>query len=189
MLTKAKKIKLVGELSDIIKNNPNILFVDFTGLKMGEISDLKKELKKEGMGFKVLKKSLLDFAFKKSGREHFDVSDHKSSVAIVYGTRKDADYTQTNAEDDSASSALSQRQSASMAKILHSFSVKSKKLAILGGFLIGEKMMNDKVVMLAKLPTKEVLLSQFLQILMSPVSGLARVLDGISKPRETTLAN
>ena len=47
MLTKAKKIKLVGELSDIIKNNPNILFVDFTGLKMGEISDLKKELKKE----------------------------------------------------------------------------------------------------------------------------------------------
>ena len=181
MLTKAKKIKLVGELSDIIKNNPNILFVDFTGLKMGEISDLKKELKKEEIGFKALKKSLLEFAFSKSGKESFDMSSHKGSVAIAYGTQKNADYTQTNAEDDSASSALSHRQSASMAKILHSFSVKSKKLAILGGFLIGEKMMNDKVIMLAKLPTREVLIARFLQILMSPVSGFARILSKIEK--------
>lgn len=160
MLTKQKKIELVEELAGIIKNNPNILFADFTGLKMGEIAALKKELKKEGIGFKALKKSLLEFAFKKSGKDSFDMSSHKSSVAIVYGP-------------DSSD--------ASMAKILHSFSVKSKKLAILGGFLMGEKVMNDKVVMLAQIPSREVLLAQFLQLLMSPVSGLARVLDGIAK--------
>jgi large subunit ribosomal protein L10 len=159
MLTKAKKIELVEELSKIIQNNPNILFVDFTGLKMDEISSLKKDLKKEGVGFKALKKSLLEFAFKKSGKDSFDMSSHKSSVAIVYGS----------AEPNV------------MAKILHSFSVKSKKLAILGGFLIGEKMMKDKVVMLAQIPSREVLLAQFLQLLMSPVSGFVRALDGVAK--------
>lgn len=160
MLTKQKKIELVSELADIIKNHQSILFVDFTGLKMGEISSLKKDLKKEGIGFKALKKSLLDFAFKKSGKDSFDMSSHKSSVAIVYG------------EESSEPS---------MAKIINSFSVKTKKLGIIGGFLMGEKVMKDKVVMLAQIPSREVLLAQLMQLLMSPVSGFVRALDGISK--------
>ncbi|MDP3800163.1 MAG: 50S ribosomal protein L10 [bacterium] len=162
MLTKSQKIKLVIELADILKNNTSILFVDFSGLNMGEIIGLKKELKKENIKFKALKKSLLGFAFEKSGREEFDLSSHKNSVAIVYG--------------DVASDAI-------MAKIVHKFSVQTKKLAILGGFLMGEKMLKNAVVVLAQLPAREVLLAQVVQLLMSPVSGFARVLDGISKQR------
>ncbi len=160
MLTKDQKIKLVEELSDILKNNPSILFVDFSGLNMGEIIGLKKELKKESIKFKALKKSLLGFAFKKSGREEMDLSDHKNSVAIVYSSN----------ESDAV-----------MAKIVHKFSVQTKKLAILGGFLMGEKMLKNAVVALAQLPSREVLLAQVVQLFMSPVSGFARVLDGISK--------
>ena len=63
MLTKSQKIKLVEELADILKNNASILFVDFSALNMGEIIALKKDLKKEGIKFKALKKSLLTFAF------------------------------------------------------------------------------------------------------------------------------
>ena len=182
MLTKAKKIELVEELSKIIKNNPNILFVDFTGLKMGEMVSLKKDLKKEGIGFKALKKSLLEFAFSaqggsaSGGKDSFDLSWHKSSVAIVYGSTSltTGGPLEPNPDRNYVSDGAS-----SMAKILHSFSVKSKKLAILGGFLIGEKMMKDKVIMLAQIPSREVLLAQFLQLLMSPVSGLARVLSKI----------
>lgn len=160
MLTKAQKIKLVEELADILKNNASILFVDFSALNMGEIIALKKELKKEGVKFKALKKSLLTFAFKKSGREEMDLSFHKNSVAIVFG--------------EAASDAV-------MAKIVHKFSLQTKKLAILGGFLMGEKMLKNTVITLAQLPTREVLLSQIVQLLMSPVSGFARALDAISK--------
>jgi len=160
MLTKAKKIELVAELSEILKNSPNILFVDFAGLKMDEISSLKKDLKKEGIGFKALKKSLLGFAFGKSGKGPFDLSSHKGSVAITYG------------QEESGAIA---------AKIINNFSVRSNKLAILGGFLMGEKMMKDKVVMLAQLPSREVLTAQFLHLLMSPISGFARVVDAMAK--------
>ncbi|MEK7629551.1 MAG: 50S ribosomal protein L10 [Patescibacteria group bacterium] len=172
MLTKAQKIKLVEELADILKNNASILFVDFSALNMGEIIALKKDLKKEGIKFKALKKSLLTFAFKKSGREEMDFSDHKNSVAIVYGS---APLT------TSGSSTTSGELDAVMAKIVYKFSLQTKKLAILGGFLMGEKMLKNAVISLAQLPTREVLLSQVVQLLMSPVSGFARVLDGISK--------
>ena len=160
MLTKAQKIKLVEELADILKNNPSLLFVDFSGLNMGEIIGLKKDLKKEGIKFKALKKSLLGFAFEKSGREEFNLADHKSSVAVVYGS--------------TASDAV-------MAKIMHKFSTQTKKLAILGGFLMGEKMLKDAVVALAQLPAREVLLAQVLQLMMSPVTGFTRVIDAMSK--------
>lgn len=160
MLSKQQKIKLVEELAEILKNNPSVLFFDFSGLTMGELITLKKELKKESIKFKALKKSLLSFAFKKSGREEFDLSAHQSSVAVAYSSN----------ESDAA-----------MAKIVNNFIIKNKKGIILGGYLLGEKMLKDAVVALAQLPPREVLLAQVLQLMMSPISGLARALDGISK--------
>ncbi|MBI4118883.1 MAG: 50S ribosomal protein L10 [Parcubacteria group bacterium] len=160
MLTKPQKIELVGQLADILRSNSSLLFVDFTGLNMGELYTLKKDLKKAGAGWKALKKSLVGFAFAKSGRENFDLANHKSSVAVVYGPGE---------------------SSAVMAKIINDFIVKNKKMEIVGGFLLGEKMLKDAVTILAKLPPREVLLSQVLQMFMSPISGFARVLDGISK--------
>lgn len=160
MLTKSQKVKLVEELADILKSNPSVLFVDFAGVNMGELTALKKDLKKENVRWKALKKSLVGFAFAKSGRESFDLSGYKSSAAIVYGP------------DESG---------AVMAKIIHDFIVKNKKMEILGGFLLGEKMLREAVKTLAQLPPREILLAQVAQMFMSPVSGFARVLDAIGK--------
>ncbi|MEK7608998.1 MAG: 50S ribosomal protein L10 [Patescibacteria group bacterium] len=160
MLTKSQKIKLVEELADILKSNPSVLFVDFAGVNMGELIALKKDLKKENLRWKALKKSLIGFAFAKSGRAGFDLSGYKSSAAIVYGS------------GDSG---------AAMAKIINEFIVKNKKMEILGGFLLGEKMLKEAVIALAKLPPREVLITQVLQMFMSPIAGFARVLDGIGK--------
>ncbi len=168
MLTKSQKIKLVEELADILKNNVSILFVDFSALNMGEIISLKRELKKEGLKFKALKKSLLGFAFEKSGREEFDLSFHKNSVAIVYGST-------------TLTTSFSNELDAVMAKIIHKFSAQTKKLEILGGFLMGEKMLKNAVITLAQLPPREVLLAQVLQLMMSPVAGFTRVMDAVSK--------
>ncbi len=182
MLTKNQKIKLVEELAEILRKNPSLLFVDFSGLTMGELGSLKKELKKDGIKFKALKKSLLGFAFQKSGREEFSaqgesasggdfgLADHKGSVAIVYG--ENASYSAEASQDKS---------DAAMAKIVHKFSAQTKKLAILGGFLMGEKMLKNAVVALAQLPAREALLAQVVQLLMSPVSGFARALSQIKK--------
>ena len=175
MLTRTQKIKIAKDLGEVLKSNANFIFVDFAGLTTAELTALKRELKKKGMGFKVIKKSLLTFAFQSSGVSPFDLGNYKGSLAIVYGSTTLT--TGSPAEPDA------------MTKIVHTFSSKNKnkKPNILGGFLMGEQMMKDRVVMLAQLPSREVLWAQILQLLLSPVSGLARVLDGVSKKEKVAV--
>ena len=162
MKTKEQKRKLVVELSGILQDNSNFVFADFSGLTMAEMTALKRELKKENIGFKVLKKSLLGFAFREAGADwNFDLSAHRGSLALAYG---------------SAAS-----EAGAIAKPLDAFSRVHKKLAILGGFWGGGGMRVREISVLAQLPSREVLLGQVLAMLLWPVSGLARVLDGISK--------
>ncbi len=166
MLTKDQKKKIIAELEDILKNNENIIFTDFTGLTMAELSELKRDLKKDKFGYKVFKKSLLEKALAKSDKRP-DLSAHKGSIALAYGGGEPA----------------------GLAKKIHGFAVKSKKLSILAGYLINEMRTTFDVVQMAKLPSREVLLSQVLQLMMSPISGLARVLDGISKKEKVVKSN
>lgn len=159
MLSKEQKKKLVSELSPILKNSSSIIFTDFAGLTMAELTSLRKELKKQTSGYKVIKKSLLDLILKDSGKTGVDLTGHKGSLAVAY----------------------SSADGAALAKTINSFATSTKKLSILGGFLMGGLVDAKKVVLLAKLPNREALLAQVLQLMMSPISGLARVLDGISK--------
>ena len=169
MLSREQKRKLVIELAGILKDNGSFVFADFSGLTMAEMTALKKELKKEGAGFKVLKKSLLDLAAEKSVVDwRVDLSAHRGAVAVAYGPA---------GVDPGA-----------IAKSLDAFSRVHKKLLILGGYLVGRLMSVKEVSVLAQLPGREALLSQVLAMLMSPVSGLARVLDGIAK-RESGSGN
>ena len=165
MLSKEQKKKLVLEVGAALKNSSSIIFTDFAGLTMAELTALRKELKKQvsplggSIGYKVIKKSLLDLILIASGKTGVDLSRHKGSLAVAYSS-----------EDGAA-----------MAKTINSFVVSTKKLNILGGFLMGGLVEAKKIALLAKLPSREILLTQIVQVLMSPISGLARVLDGISK--------
>ena len=159
MLSKQQKIKMVAEVSQAVKNSSSLIFTDFNGLTMGELNSVRRELRKQQAGYKVVKKSLVGFSLAGSMAEGIDLSNHKGSVAIAYSS-----------EDGSL-----------MAKTISAFVTSTKKLNILGGFLMGAVVDAKTVTTVAKLPAREVLLAQVVQLLMSPVSGLARVLDGISK--------
>lgn len=153
---------MVIDLAGILQNNGSFVFADFSGLTMAEMTALKKELKKENIGFKVLKKSLLGFAFREAGADwDFDLSSHRGSLALAYAS----------AESDAGA----------VAKSLDVFSRLHKKLVLLGGFLMGRLMSTKEVTALALLPSREVLLSQVLATLISPVSGFARALSQIAK--------
>ncbi|MBI2454171.1 MAG: 50S ribosomal protein L10 [Parcubacteria group bacterium] len=166
MLTKDQKKKIIAELEDILKNNENIIFTDFTGLTMAELMEFKRDLKKDKVAYKVFKKSLLEHALARSDKRP-DLSAHKGSIALAYSST-----SLTTSGSDVASL---------LAKKIYGFAVKSKKLSILAGYLINEMRTTSDVVRIAKLPSREVLLAQVLQLMMSPVTGLARVLDGIGK--------
>ena len=153
--TKEEKKKILKELKEKISKQKVTIFVDFTGLKMKDIFDLRKKLKMVDSQLKVTKKTLAQIAFNKSGLKT-EIKKLKGEIAFVFGLKDEI----------------------SPAKIIFQFSQINPNLKILGGFLENKFVEAEKIVELAKLPTREELLGKLVGSISAPVSNLINVLQG-----------
>jgi len=158
VLTRAQKEAMVSELNEkFAKANVTIL-ADFTGLKVSEATELRKILRDEGVEFKVSKNTLFRRAVKNTPAQVLeDKFIGPNAVAFGY--------------DDPVV----------IAKKLVEFSKDHPALKIKGGVLDGKFMEEADIVSLSKLPSKEVLLSQLLSVLVAPTTGLVQALSGIPR--------
>ena len=117
MQNKAQKKELVKDLAQKIKESKSVVFADFKGVKVKDLTELKKELRKEGISFKVLKKTLINIALKEAGVEA-STKEMEGQVAIS-----------TSPKDEVAP-----------AKIISKFSKANENIKILGGVLESKSM-------------------------------------------------
>ena len=165
-LNKNQKTKILEDLKEKIAKQKAMVFVDFTGLKVKDISRLRKELKKDKNEMKVAKKTLLNLALKENKLE---ITKDKltGEVAMIFGF------------DDEVSSA----------RIVYQFSKKNSAIKILGGFLENKFKEIEEIVALAQLPSREELLARLVGSIASPMSGFVRVLQGNIKGLVYILSN
>ncbi|PIV45190.1 MAG: 50S ribosomal protein L10, partial [Candidatus Nealsonbacteria bacterium CG02_land_8_20_14_3_00_37_10] len=154
-LTKAQKQKIIADLKDKIAKQKAMVLIGITGLKVKDISDLRKKLKTEEGNLKVVKKTLIEKAFKENNLE-FDKNKYKEEIALVLGFKDEI----------------------LPAKTVYQFGLANEKLKILGGFLEGKFKEAEEIIALAQLPTKEGLLAKLVGSIASPISGLINVLQG-----------
>lgn len=154
-LTKAQKQKIIEDLKEKIARQKIIIFADFTGLKVKDLSNLRKKLKKEGNEFKVAKKTLLGLVFKNAGLK-IDFKELKGEIAAIFGYKDEI----------------------SSAKTVYQFTVANTNLKILGGIFEKNFIATEKIMELAKLPTKEDLLSRLVGSISAPISNFVNVLEG-----------
>lgn len=155
MLSKTKKTKIVEELIDRLKRQKITILSDFSGVSVSKFQTLRRLLKKDQAEYKVAKKTLFDRAFQEAG-VNLKTKKLQGEIGATFGYG-----------DETAP-----------AKALFKFSKKNETFKILGGIL-GNRLLNTKeVLLLAKLPSREVLLGQLLGVLQSPVRGLVTVLEG-----------
>lgn len=164
-LTKTQKQKIIDDLKDKIARQKAMIFVGITGLKVKEISDLRKKLKATDSNLKVAKKTLIERAFKESKLD-FDKNKYKEEIALAFGFKDEI----------------------SPAKIVYQFGLASGNLKILAGFLEGKFKEAEEIIALAQLPTKEELLAKLVRSIASPISRLVNVLQGNIKGLITVLA-
>lgn len=155
MQTKEQKKKLVKDLTEKIKGSKSVVFADFKGVKVKDLTELKKELRKEGIDFKVSKKTLINIAFKEAGVE-VDTRKMDGQVAV----------------------SISSQDEVAPAKIISNFSKNNENLKILGGVLEKSLMDIEQVKSLAKLPSKEELLGMLVGTIKAPISGFVNVCAG-----------
>lgn len=153
--TKEQKQKILEDLRDKFAKQKAIILVGISGLKVKEVSELRKKLKEAGSNMKVVKKTLANMVFKENKMD-FDKGGFKKEVGFVFGF-----------EDE-----------VTPAKISYLFQKENENLEILGGF-IGQEMKDvNEIIALAKLPTRPELLVKLVQSLSSPAFGLVNVLNG-----------
>ena len=83
-LTKEQKRKIIEDLKEKIAKQKAIIFVDFSGLKVKDFSDLRKRLSKINSELKVAKKTLLALVFKEKGLK-IDIEKLKGEIALIFG--------------------------------------------------------------------------------------------------------
>jgi len=82
--TKEQKKKTLEELRDKVARQKAIVLLSITGIKVKDISELRKKLKAIGAELKVVKKTLANIIFKENKME-FDKKSFKTEVGFVFG--------------------------------------------------------------------------------------------------------
>lgn len=156
MITRKQKQELIDNLSASLSEAKAAVFVDYTGLTVAQLTDLRSKLRQEGGQMKIAKKTLMDLALSSGGIAGVEVKKMPGQVAMIFGAKDEV----------------------STAKISYKFSRLNDKLKILGGLLEKKFIDGKEVVSLAKLPAKEQLMAQVVGTIAAPLSGMVGVLQG-----------
>lgn len=149
------KTNVIDEIKEKISSAQSMVLVDYRGLNVEELTELRKLYREAGVEYKVYKNTMMRFAFKDLGFEDFN-EFLKGPSAVAFGH-----------EDPVAA-----------AKITSEFSKKNEKLEIKAGIVDGKIIDIEAVKSLADLPPREVLVAQVLGGLNAPIQGFANVLQG-----------
>lgn len=151
-----KKKQMVADLSERIKNSCAGVVVDYKGINVEDDTKLRRELREAGVEYTVVKNSILGRAAQDAGLEGLD--------PVLEGTTAIA----TSADDYVASARILQKY----ADTHNNFSLKS-------GYLDGEVITMEKLLALAKLPSREILLATVCNVFNAPIAAFARGVQAI----------
>lgn len=156
MQTKQQKEELVAQVVTDIKASKALVFADYKGVPVKELTQLRRDLMNAGSRWQVMKKTLLNIALQQSEVE-VDGRDLSGQVGVAYSGDE-----------------------VSAAKILSDFKKNHKDLpfSIQGGALGTKGLTDVEVTALAKLPSQDELRGQLVGTLQAPISGFVRVLNG-----------
>lgn len=161
MITKQQKNEILNNAKEGIKKASIVMFVNFHGLNVKLTSELRRLLKNAGSKYLVTRKTLIK----------------KALEAFSFGGEM------PNLEGELAI-ALADGDPLSSAKALNNFAKKNKFFKILGGIFENQYIGTGRVVELASIPSREILLSQIVNIINSPKRGLVVALSEILKKKQ-----
>ena len=163
-INKNKKSEIIKELGKHVAESETVVFVNFHGLPVSQATALRRELRARGVGYTVVKKTLIRRAFEASGRKVTgEWPSLDGEVALAYLTAAAGDPI-------------------APAKGIYEFQSKIKEgLKILGGVFQGAFTGAEAMMSIAAIPSREALLAQLANLFNSPIQRFVVALDQISK--------
>lgn len=149
---------VVAEIREKFSKAQTAVLVDYRGLNVAEVTDLRNQLRKAGVEYAVLKNTMINLAVKELG--YSGIEKHlEGPTAVAFGY-----------EDAVAP-----------AKILTEFAKKSKKMTVKCGVCDGSYIDDKGVESLANTPSREVLIARIMGSMMSSVSKFVYCMEALRK--------
>ena len=156
----SNKQALVTEISDKIKASQSTVVCEYRGLSVAEVTELRRNLRSEGVDFKVYKNTMVERACDECGYDGLkDALNGPNAFAF--------------SEDATAP-----------ARVLAKFAKKHKALVLKKGIVEGKVVDEATIKELSLLPNRDGMLSMLLSCLQSPVSSFARVVKAVADAKE-----
>ena len=145
------KSEVVSEIVEKLQKSSAAVVVDYKGLTVEEVTELRKQMREAGVDYKVYKNTLVRRAAKEVGIEQFNDELLVGTNAIAFGY------------DDPVAPA----------RILKGFMDSHPKMKLKMGIVEGAFYDESKIVEMANIPSREVLIAKLLGSLKAPVSNFA----------------
>lgn len=156
-----QKEEVVKALADRLKTAKVIILTDYRGINVADVTKLRADLRNINSEYKVIKNNIIKRALEMNGENGLD--DLLSGpTAILMG---DEDYLEPS-------------------KVIYNFSKNNDFYKIKGGIIDGKVMTAEEIIALAKLPSKQDLLSMLAGALLANISKLAVALDQVKAQKE-----
>ena len=156
-LLKSKKEEMIKDIEKAVKGSESVVFVNFHGISAGDETVLRRDLRNQNVAYRVSRKTLLKRAL--SGKAEGELPELSGEVAMVYG------------EDQIVP-----------AREIYNFQKSHKGiLNILGGIFEGKFIGGEKMMEIAMIPSREILLSKLAFLLKSPMQRLALAVNEVAK--------
>lgn len=156
-----QKEEEVKALAANIKEAKLVLLTDYRGINVTDVTDLRKTLRGSNTEYKVIKNNITRRALKECGVEGLDELLEGPTAVIM------------NSEDYLAP-----------AKAIYEYVKKNDFYKIKGGIVEGKVMTAEEIITIAKLPSKETLISMLAGALLGNISKLAVALDQVKLQKE-----
>jgi len=173
-LSRSQKKEIIEDLESRLSRQKAVIFTNIQGLKVKDLTKLRKLLKEKGIDYKMVKKTLLKTAFKKTfpaaapdNIGSFDPRNIEGEIAVAFGYKDEI----------------------LPAKILYKFSIENENLKIAGGIIAQRFFAKEELISLAKLPSREELLAKLAGTIASSFVGFINVLQGNAKKLVYILSN
>jgi large subunit ribosomal protein L10 len=162
---KSKKTVIIKQMGEVYLENSCFIVSRYQGLSVSQITSLRKSLKNEGCGFKIVKNSLSKIAADQSKK-------------VGFGT-----FASEGLVDDKFSKLLSgpigiayANDPVLISKKLVGFAKNNAKLQIIGGVIDNKFYSDSQILELSKLSSIEEVRSKLIRVIQTPASNIARVL-------------
>lgn len=156
-MNKAEKTEIIENLVGLIKDSSGIFLVDYQGVNVADITDLRREFIKAEVNYKVFKNTLLKRAFDEVGGFDEFSSQLYGMTGVIFAGEN---YTAPG-------------------KIIKKYFDKNNKFSFKGCYIESQYYGSEKLNVLATMPTKEEVMSGIVGSIAAPASGIVGAINAV----------